>query len=75
MTQSGGVLWKDGRRLADATSENLVQRSLPRKARPDEQKQSEAAMRYLDSFEEAHQERLEREINLIQLPDQEDESK
>jgi len=69
------VIWKDGRKLADATSENLVQRSLPRQARPDERKQSESAMRYLDSFEEAHQERLEREINLIQLPDQEDESK
>ena len=65
------VIWRDGRKLADATPDALIQRSLPRKARPGELRQSELALQYLESFVDAHDERLEREINLIQLPDEE----
>jgi putative transposase len=66
-------IWKDGRKLAEAGPETLLHRSKPRKPKPEESQRSEAAERYLKSLEQSHQERLEREMNLIELPAQEDE--
>lgn len=59
------LVWKEGRILARASSEQLIHRQRPGKPRPPHQRGSEAAQRYLDSLDEAHRQRLQRERNQI----------
>jgi putative transposase len=67
------ILWRDGRRLAEAAPEQLLQSHRPRKLKPIKDAKSEATERFLDALEKSQIERLGQEINLIQLPDVQEE--
>lgn len=66
-------LWQDGRKLCYATPETLLNPTFPRKPKATEGASSSASQRYLSSLEEAHQHKLERELNLMRLEDEESE--
>ena len=68
------IVWRDGHKLTTATPETLLFRSLPRKKKVVEKKRSKLAQDYLDSIERAHQERLEREMNMIEMPEEDEEN-
>ena len=65
------ILWQDGRKLSEATPEELRYHARPKKKKPKSgTSPSEASERYLESLEKAQLKRLEQELNLIQLPDE-----
>lgn len=66
-------LWKDGRKLCHATPETLINKTLARKASNAESSFSAASRRYLESIEKAHQKKLEAELNLMRLEDNQGE--
>ena len=65
------ILWRDGRKLVEATASQLLHKTKPRKDLPVSKKSSDAAERFLQSLEKAQRDRIQREVNLIQLPDEE----
>jgi putative transposase len=65
-------LWRDGRRVASATTEDLLHRRRPGRSVPKPTRGSQAAERYLDGLVEAHDARLARECNLTSFPDPDD---
>lgn len=67
-------LWKDGRALAVARAVDLVHRVTHRRRTAGEQK-SEAARNYLRRLEQAHLDRLARELNLTRYRDENGEVK
>jgi len=65
------ILWRDGQKLVEATATQLVHKTKPRRDLPISKKYSDAAERFMQSLEKAQRERIQREVNLIQLPDEE----
>ncbi|MCE7875167.1 hypothetical protein DYH09_33040 [bacterium CPR1] len=59
-------LWEKGQILATATTRELIHPRRPGKPLPARAQGSQAARRYLESLVEAHEERLARELNLIE---------
>jgi transposase InsO family protein len=62
-------LWRDGRRVTSATTEDLLHRRRPGRSVPKPTRGSQAAERYLEGLVEAHDEKLARECNLTSFPD------
>lgn len=63
-------IWAHGRKIATATTHQLISRRRLRKDKPpDPRNVSGTAKRYLQSLEEAHQGRLAQEMNLIRYQD------
>jgi hypothetical protein len=58
-------------KLVEATATQLVHKTKPRRDVPVSKKSSDAAVRFMHSLEKAQRERIQREVNLIQLPDEE----
>lgn len=59
-------IWERGKKIATATTNQLITRQRLRKGDPlFRKKTSETARRYLQNLEEAHQNKLARELNLI----------
>lgn len=65
-------LWRDGRRVASATTEDLLYRRRPGRSIPKPTRGSQAAERYLEGLVEAHNQKLARECNLTSFPDTDD---
>jgi putative transposase len=63
------ILWHEGCKVAEATATELVHRTKPRKDSPVSTKRSDASKRFIQTLEQTQQERMEREVNLTQLPD------
>lgn len=59
-------VWEKGHILATATPKELIHARRPGKPLPTHAKGSQAARRYLESLVEAHEQRLARELNLIE---------
>lgn len=69
------VIWRDGQKLAEATATQLTYLRKPRRSIAAPKKESDASERFLESLEKAQLERMQRELNLIELPSEEaDES-
>jgi transposase InsO family protein len=68
------VIWRDGRPLTEATATKLTYLRKPRRLTPSPRKSSDASERFLDSLEQAQLERIQRELNLIELPEEADAS-
>jgi transposase InsO family protein len=67
-------LWQDGRRVATAAVEELLHRTRP--GRPTTPRgRSEAARLYLERLQQAHKERLARELNLTRYREENEEEK
>jgi putative transposase len=66
-------LWRDGAKLCYATPETLLHPRLERRPKKGEVASSSAALRYLESLDKAHARRLELELNLMRLEDEDDE--
>jgi transposase InsO family protein len=67
-------LWQDGRRVATAAAHELLHRSKPgRPAAP--RGRSEAARRYLEGLQQAHKERMARELNLTRYQEEKEDEK
>lgn len=62
-------LWKDGRKLCEASPETLINKTIVRPAKPGSKTHSQASERYLQSLEQAQLRKLQQEVNLIQLED------
>jgi len=62
-------IWRDGRRVTSATTEDLLHRRRPGRSVPKPTRGSQAAERYLEGLVEAHDEKLARECNLTSFPD------
>jgi putative transposase len=66
------IIWQDGRKLAEATPKELRYQSRPKKKVETQRKTSSGmSEQYLEALEKAQLERLNQELNLIQLPDEE----
>jgi transposase InsO family protein len=65
------VIWRDGRPLTEATATKLTYLRKPRRLASNPKKSSDASERFLQSLEQAQLERIQRELNLIELPDEE----
>ena len=63
-------LWKDGRKLCEASPETLINKTIVRPGKPAAQTHSEASERYLQSLEQAQPSKLQQEVNLIRLEDE-----
>lgn len=61
-------LWRDAKKIGEATPEKLIYPSLPRPPKPKEA-QSAHSERYLKTLEEGYLRRLQSQVNQIQLPD------
>lgn len=62
-------LWRDGRRVASATTESLLHGRRRGRPTPKRTRGSQAAERYLENLVEAHDDRLARECNLTSFPE------
>ena len=68
------IIWQDGRKLAEATPHELRHASRPKKSTNTQKKtRSEFAEQYLEALEKSQLERLNQELNLIQLPEGEED--
>ena len=66
------VIWRDGRKLTEATATQLTYLRKPRRLSSSSKKAtSDASERFLESLEQAQLERIQRELNQIELPDEE----
>ena len=65
------VIWRDGQKLTEATATQLTYLRKPRRIVATSKKESDASERFLESLEKAQMERIQRELNLIELPDEE----
>lgn len=61
-------LWRDGHRVASATTESLLHGRRRGRPTPKRTRGSQAAERYLENLVEAHDDRLARECNLTSFP-------
>jgi transposase InsO family protein len=66
-------LWQDGHKLCHATAETLLQPILERRPKKAESAPSSASLRYLLALEAAHRRKLDLELNLMRLEDENDE--
>ena len=66
------LVWQDGRILSEATPVQLRNKTKPVQKKPSGK--SEIAQQFLDALEKSQVERLTQELNLIQLPEEEDEA-
>lgn len=62
-------LWREGKKIGQATPEQLIYPTLARAPKPDEKKNSAYSERYLQTLEEGYLRRLQSQVNQIQLPD------
>jgi transposase InsO family protein len=62
-------IWRDGRRVATATTERLIHERRRGKPTPQRTRGSAAAQAYLEKLVQAHDDRLDRECNLTSFPD------
>ena len=67
-------LWRDGHRVASASTEDLLHRRRPGRSVPKPTRGSQASERYLEGLVEAHNEKLARECNLTSFPGPNDDS-
>lgn len=65
------VIWRDGQKLTEATAAQLTYLRKPRRTVATPKKESDASERFLESLGKAQMERIQRELNLIELPDEE----
>lgn len=62
-------LWREGKKIGQATPERLLYPTLARAPKPDEKKNSAYSERYLQTLEDGYLRRLQSQVNQIQLPD------
>lgn len=63
-------LWREGKKIGQATPEKLLYPSLPRAPKPEQkQKKNPHSERYLQTLEDGYLRRLQSQVNQIQLPD------
>ena len=68
------ILWQDGRKLGEATPQELLHQTRPNKNKPKSGKtKSAAADQYLAALEKSQIQRLAQELNLIKLPEEDEE--
>lgn len=65
------VIWRDGQKLSEATASQLTYLRKPRQLPSSTKKTTDASERFLEALEKAQLERLQRELNLIELPEEE----
>ncbi len=62
-------IWKEGQRVATATTEQLVNRHRRGRSKPARTRDSSAARRYLENLAKAHEEHLAQELNQTSYPE------
>ncbi|MCA9791295.1 MAG: DDE-type integrase/transposase/recombinase [Candidatus Eremiobacteraeota bacterium] len=65
-------LWQEGRRVGVAVPQQLIHQTRPGRPHRPRGRDSQAAQRYLDGLEKAHQARRLQELNLTQFPNEEE---